>query len=99
MAREIKKHLSATGIFRTLGIMAKTVAKKTTFLQPRPAREPQEQTDAQQKTVSGPVQQVPWKTRRGRLRKQFYQLENYWNQKAKEQGIICERDLKRHLNR
>jgi hypothetical protein len=44
------------------------------------------------------VQEALWKARRGRLRKQFQQLQSYWSQKVKEQGIISERDLERYLN-
>ena len=36
--------------------------------------------------------------RRGRLRKQFHRLQSYWSRKAKEKGILSERDLERYLS-
>ena len=78
-------------------IMATRAVKKTISLPPELARELEEQARAQQRTLSGIVQEALWKARRGRLRKQFHQLQSYWSQKAKEQGIISERDLERYL--
>jgi hypothetical protein len=28
---------------------------------------------------------------------EFYQVQNYWSSKAKEKGILTEKDLKRYL--
>ena len=78
--------------------MATRAVKKTISLPAELARELEEQARAQQRTLSGIVQEALWKTRRGRLRKQFHQLQSYWSQKAKEQGIISERDLERYLD-
>jgi hypothetical protein len=78
--------------------MATRAVKKTISLPAELARELEEQALAQRKTLSGVVQDALWKARRGRLRKQFHQLQGYWSQKAKEQGIISERDLERYLN-
>jgi hypothetical protein len=58
----------------------------------------EEQARAEGKTLRGVLQEALWKARRRRLRKQFHQLQSYWSQKAKEQGIISERDLERYLN-
>ena len=77
--------------------MATRAVKKTISLPAELARELEEQARAQQRTLSGIVQEALWKARRGRLRKQFHQLQSYWSQRAKEQGIISERDLERYL--
>jgi predicted transcriptional regulator len=78
--------------------MATRAVKKTISLPAELARELEEQARAQRRTLSGIVQEALWKARRGRLRKQFHQLQSYWSQKAKEQGIISERDLERYLD-
>jgi hypothetical protein len=78
--------------------MATRAVKKTISLPAELARELEEQARAEQKTLSGVVQEALWKARRGRLRKQFRQLQSYWSRKAKEQGIISEHDLDRYLS-
>jgi len=35
--------------------------------------------------------------KRERLKREFYQVQNYWSRKAKEKGILTERDLERYL--
>ena len=72
--------------------------KKTISRPAKLARELEEQAGAERKTLSGVVPEALWKARRGRLRKQFRQLQNYWSQKAKVRGILSERDLERYLN-
>jgi hypothetical protein len=93
-----RKHLSTVGIFHTIATMAKTAVKKTISLPAELARELEEQARAERKTLSGVVQEALWKARRGRLRKQFRQLQGHWSQKAKEKGILSERDLERYLS-
>jgi len=78
--------------------MATRAVKKTISLPAELAQELEEQARAQRRTLSGIIQEALWKARRGRLRRQFHQLQSYWSQKAKEQGIISERDLERYLN-
>ena len=78
--------------------MATRAVKKTISLPAELARELEEQARAEQKTLSGVVQEALWKARRGRLRKQFHQLQSYWSQKAKEKGVLSERDLDRYLS-
>jgi len=81
-----------------MGTMARTAVKKTISLPAELARELEEQARTERKTLSGVVQEALWKARRGRLRKQFHQLQSYWSQKAKEKGILSERDLERYLS-
>jgi hypothetical protein len=42
---------------------------------------------------AGPLRNV----RRARLKKQLRQLQRYWRKKAKEKGVLSERDLARYL--
>jgi len=37
-------------------------------------------------------------SRKERLKKGFYQIQKYWSLKAKERGIVTEKDLKRYLS-
>jgi predicted transcriptional regulator len=75
--------------------MATRAVKKTISLPSELTRELEEQARAEQKTLSGVIQEALWGARRGRLRKQFYQLQGYWTRKAKEKGIFSEQDLAR----
>ena len=78
--------------------MATRAVKKTISLPSELARELEEQARAERKTLSGVVQEALWKARRTRLGKQFHQLQNYWSNRAKEKGILSERDLDRYLS-
>jgi predicted transcriptional regulator len=78
--------------------MAMRAVKKTISLPSELARELEDQARAERKTLSGVIQEALWKARRSRLRKQFHQLQNYWSGKAREQGILSERDLERYLS-
>ena len=78
--------------------MATRAVKKTISLPAELARELEEQARTEQKSLSGIIQEALWKTRRSRLRKQFHQLQNYWSRKAKEKGILSQRDLERYLS-
>ena len=80
-----------------MGSMATRAVKKTISLPSELARELQEQARAERKTLSGIIQEALWKARRQRLRKQFRQLQSYWSRKAREKGILSERDLERYL--
>ena len=96
--QEGKITLSRAGIFHTIGIMATRAVKKTISLPSELARALEEQARAERKTLSGVVQEALWRARRARLKKQFHRLQNYWSHKAKEMGILSERDLERYLS-
>ncbi len=38
-------------------------------------------------------------TRKERLKKEFYQIQGYWSRKAKEKGILTEKDLEKYLKK
>jgi predicted transcriptional regulator len=76
--------------------MAKAV-KKTISLPIELAREVEEIAREERKTLSAVVQEALKISKKERLRKEFYQVQNYWSSKAKEKGILTEKDLKRYL--
>jgi hypothetical protein len=47
--------------------------------------------------VSAVIQNALRQAKRERLKKSFYQAQNYWSRKAKEKGILSERDLDRYV--
>lgn len=77
--------------------MAKAV-KKTISLPFELAREVEEIAREERKTLSAVIQDALKVSRRERLKKEFHQIQRYWSSKAKEKGILTEKDLKRYLN-
>ena len=75
----------------------KTAVKKTISLPPDLAREVEEIAREEGRPVSAVIQDALRSARRERLKKEFYQVQNYWSRKAKERGILTERDLERYL--
>jgi len=76
--------------------MAKVV-KKTISLPFELAREAEEMAREERKTLSAVVQEALKLLRKERLKREFYQIQEYWSLKAKEKGILTEKDLKRYL--
>ena len=76
--------------------MAKVV-KKTISLPFELAKEVEEIAREERKTLSAVVQEALKLSRKEKLRKEFYQVQDYWSLKAKEKGILTEKDLKRYL--
>lgn len=77
--------------------MAKAV-KKTISLPFELAKEVEEIAREEGKSISGIIQEALKISRKERLKKEFYQIQNYWSSKAKEKGILTDKDLKRYLN-
>ena len=76
--------------------MAKVV-KKTISLPFELAKEAEEMAREERKTLSAVVQEALKLSRKEKLKKEFYQIQDYWSLKAKEKGILTEKDLKRYL--
>ena len=74
-----------------------TAVKKTTSLPPDLAREVEDMAREEGIAVSAVIQEALRLAKKERLKSEFYQVQNYWSRKAKEKGIITERDLERHL--
>jgi hypothetical protein len=73
--------------------------KKTISLPLELAREAEETAREERKTLSAVVQDALKMLRKERLKNDFYQIQKYWSSKAKEKGILTEKDLKRYLGR
>ena len=73
--------------------------KKTISLPFELAQEVEELAREERKTVSAVVQDALKVLRRERLKKDFHQIQKYWSSKAKEKGILTEKDLDRYLGR
>ena len=76
--------------------MAKVV-KKTISLPFELAKEAEEVAREERKTLSAVIQEALKLSRKERLKREFYQIQEYWSLKAKEKGILTEKDLKRYL--
>jgi len=74
-----------------------TAVKKTISLPPDLAREVEEMAREEGKPVSAVIQDALRRAKRERLKKDFYQVQSYWSSKAKEKGILTEKDLVRYL--
>ncbi len=73
--------------------------KKTISLPLNLAREVEEIAREEGKPLSAVIQEALKLARRERLKKEFYQIQDYWSRKAKQKGILTEKDLKRYINR
>ena len=75
----------------------KSAVKKTISLPSGLAKEVEEMAREEGKPVSAVIQDALRLAKRERLKINFYQAQNYWSRKAKEKGILTEKDLERYL--
>ena len=78
--------------------MSKAV-KKTISLPRELAREAEDIARAEGKTLSAVVQDALRASRSARLKSELRALQGYWTRKAKEKGVLSEKDLNRYLRR
>lgn len=78
--------------------MGKAV-KKTISLPPELAREAEDIARAEGKTLSAVVQDALRASRALRLRNELREIQGHWSRRAKEKGILSEKDLERYLRR
>jgi predicted transcriptional regulator len=71
--------------------------KKTISLPPDLAREAQEMAQEQGRTLSAVIQDALRFTARERLRAEFAKAQGYWSKRAREKGILTEKDLEKYL--
>jgi predicted transcriptional regulator len=74
-----------------------TAVKKTISLPPALSEELDEIAREEGKTVSAVIQEALRAAKRERLKSGFQAIQGYWAKKAKEKGILTERDLRRYL--
>lgn len=78
--------------------MGKAV-KKTISLPTELAREAEEIARAEGKSLSAVVQDALRVSRATRLKSELRAIQGHWSRKAKEKGILSEKDLERYLRR
>jgi len=71
--------------------------KKTISLPPKLAKEVEDISREEGKPLSAVIQDALRLARKERMKKEFYQIQDYWSRKAKERGILTEKDLERYL--
>ena len=74
-----------------------TAVKKTISLPPKLAKEVEDISREEGKPLSAVIQDALRLARKERIKKEFYQIQDYWSRKTKEKGILTERDLERYL--
>ena len=76
-----------------------TAVKKTISLPPELAKEAEEMAAEEGKTLSGIIQDALRIARKERLEKELKEIQGYWSRKAKEKGILTEKELHKYLKR
>ena len=74
-----------------------TAVKKTISLPPKLAKEVEDISREEGKPLSAVIQDALRLARKERIKKDFYQIQDYWSRKGKEKGILTEKDLDRYL--
>lgn len=73
------------------------VVKKTVSLPFELAKEVEEIAREEGKSLSALVQEALRLSKKEKLKREFYESQRYWSLKAREKGVLTERDLKRYL--
>jgi metal-responsive CopG/Arc/MetJ family transcriptional regulator len=76
-----------------------TAVKKTISLPPKLAKEVEDISREEGKSLSAVIRDALRLARKERIKKEFYQIQDYWSRKAKEKGILTEKDLERYLKK
>jgi predicted transcriptional regulator len=74
-----------------------SAVKKTISLPPELSKELEEIAQEEGKTVSAVIQEALRIAKRERLKSRFLGTQQFWTKKAKEKGILTERDLQKYL--
>jgi metal-responsive CopG/Arc/MetJ family transcriptional regulator len=75
-----------------------TAVKKTISLPPDLAKQVEEIAETEGKSVSAVVQDALRLARREYLKQEYSGIQGYWSRKAREKGILTEKDLRRYLS-
>ena len=73
--------------------------KKTISLPPELAKEAEDIARAEGKTLSAVIQDALRAARAARLKADLRGIQGYWSHKAKEKGLLTEKDLERYLRK
>jgi predicted transcriptional regulator len=71
--------------------------RKTISLPAELAKEAEALARAEGKTLSGVIQEALRQARIGRRQQALRGIQGYWSRKAREKGLLTERDLERYL--
>jgi predicted transcriptional regulator len=71
--------------------------KKTISLPPELAKEAEDLARAEGKTLSAVVQDALRAARAVRLKGELRGIQGFWSRKAKEKGVLTEKDIARYL--
>jgi predicted transcriptional regulator len=74
-----------------------SAVKKTISLPPDLSKELEEMAQEEGKTISAVIQEALRIAKRERMKSKFVDTQQYWTRKAKEKGILTERDLQKYL--
>jgi metal-responsive CopG/Arc/MetJ family transcriptional regulator len=75
----------------------RNAVKKTISLPSDIAKEAERIAQSEGKTLSDVIQEALRLARVDRLKREFRGIQGYWSRKAKEKGILTEKDLERFL--
>lgn len=75
-----------------------TAVKKTISLPPDLAQQVEQIAESEGKSVSAVVQDALRLAQREYLKQEYKGIQSYWSTKAREKGILTEKDLRRYLN-
>ncbi|MEJ5228162.1 ribbon-helix-helix protein, CopG family [Thermodesulfovibrio sp.] len=75
-----------------------SVVKKTISLPNDLAEDVERIAKEENKTVSAVIQEAIRLIKKERLKREFYEIQNFWTEKAKDKGILTEEDLERYLS-
>ncbi len=76
-----------------------TAVKKTISLPPEMSKELEAIAEEEGKSISAVIQDALRTAKRERLKAEFIDSQKYWTRKAREKGILTERDLRRYLGK
>jgi predicted transcriptional regulator len=76
----------------------RNVVKKTISLPAALARDAEALARAEGKTLSGIIQEALRQARVERRLQELRGIQGYWTRKARDKGILTERDLERYLS-
>lgn len=76
-----------------------SAVKKTISLPRELAKEAQETARAEGKTLSAVIQDALRTTQVMRLKRELHGIQGYWSRKARERGLLTEKELEHYLRK
>lgn len=73
--------------------------KKTISLPVEMSKELEKIAQEEGKSVSAVIQDALRRAKRERLKSEFFATQQYWTRKAREKGILTERDLRGYVDK